>query len=59
MFEIRSANFIDSSMKFTSLGDDSECSVAVVPSGALAVDVRMQLRSEHLRIFCCAASTSA
>ena len=50
VMSIGSANFMDRSMEFTAQGDDSECSVVAVTTGALAGDLRVRLWSEHLRV---------
>ena len=50
VMSIGSANFMDRSMEFTAQGDDSECSVVAVTTGALAADLRVRLWSEHLRV---------
>jgi phosphatidylserine/phosphatidylglycerophosphate/cardiolipin synthase-like enzyme len=47
---IGSANFMDRSMQFTSMGDDSELSVAAVSTETLVSDLRVQLWAEHLRV---------
>ena len=50
LMSIGSANFMDRSMEFTFLGDDSECSVVAVSTGDLVRDLRVSLWSEHLRV---------
>jgi len=50
MVEIGSANFMDRSMQFTTQGDDSECTVAVVSTGTMVADLRVQIWAEHLRV---------
>jgi phosphatidylserine/phosphatidylglycerophosphate/cardiolipin synthase-like enzyme len=45
-----SANFMDRSMKSTSMGDDSELSVAAVSTGRLVSDLRVNLWAEHMRM---------
>ena len=47
---IGSANFMDRSMESTSMGDDSELSVAAVSTGTLVSDLRVTLWAEHLRV---------
>ena len=50
LMSIGSANFMDRSMEFTKLGDDSECSVVAVSTGHLVPDLRVGLWAEHLRV---------
>jgi phosphatidylserine/phosphatidylglycerophosphate/cardiolipin synthase-like enzyme len=47
---IGSANCMDRSMQSTSMGDDSELSVAAVSTGTLVSDLRVALWAEHLRV---------
>jgi phosphatidylserine/phosphatidylglycerophosphate/cardiolipin synthase-like enzyme len=50
LMSIGSANFMDRSMQFTKLGDDSECSVVAVSTSDLVPDLRVRLWAEHLRV---------
>src|SRR5262245_57581978 len=50
LMSIGSANFMDRSMEFTKLGDDSECAVVAVSTGTLVSDLRVFLWAEHLRV---------